>query len=104
MTTTAGIDPEKIETLNERSPVSIHKLIANGSFGPDEIYVMKAAYESALIDVGVADSDDPITELIAKSIVNVTATGERNPKEVMERALNEAFVALLQRYPRPTAR
>jgi hypothetical protein len=27
-------------------------------------------------------------ELIAKSIVNVTATGERNPKEVMERALN----------------
>jgi hypothetical protein len=37
VTTTAGIDPEKIETLNERSPVSIHKLIANGSFGPDEI-------------------------------------------------------------------
>jgi hypothetical protein len=23
---------------------------------------MKAAYEAALIDVGVADSDDPITE------------------------------------------
>jgi hypothetical protein len=37
VTTTAGIDPEKIETLNERLPVSIHKLIANGSFGPDEI-------------------------------------------------------------------
>jgi len=72
--------------------------------GPDEIGVMKAAYEAALIEVGVTDRDDPITELIAKSIVNVTATGERNPKEVMERALNEAFVALLQRYPRPTAR
>ncbi|HEY3225351.1 MAG TPA: hypothetical protein VGJ76_16520 [Pseudolabrys sp.] len=49
---------------------------------------MKAAYEAALIDVGVADSDDPITELIAKSIVNVTAGGKRDPKEVMERALN----------------
>jgi hypothetical protein len=46
---------------------------------------MKAAYEAALIDVGVADSDDPITELIAKSIVNVTAGGKQ---EVMERALN----------------
>src|SRR5262249_57688649 len=68
--------------------VTIHKLIANGSFGPDEIEVMKAAYEAALIDVGVTNPDEPIAELIAKSIVNVTATGERNPKEVMERALN----------------
>ena len=44
--------------------------------------------EAALIDVGVTDRNDPITELIAKSIVNVTASGERDPKEVMERALN----------------
>jgi hypothetical protein len=49
---------------------------------------MKAAYEAALIDVGVTNPHDPITELIAKSIVNVTATGERDPKAVMERALN----------------
>ena len=58
--------------------MTIYKLIANGSFGPEEIEVMKAAYEAALIDVGVTDQDDAITELIAKSIVNVTATGERN--------------------------
>jgi hypothetical protein len=68
--------------------VAIYKLIANGSFGPDEIEVMKAAYEAAFIEVGVTDRDAPIMELIAKSIVNVTATGERNPNEVMERALN----------------
>ena len=68
--------------------MTIHRLIANGSFGPDEIEVMKAAYEAALIDVGVTDRDEPITELIAKSIVNATSTGERDPKVVMERALN----------------
>ena len=68
--------------------MAIYKLIANGSFGPDEIEIMKSAYEAALIEVGVIDRDDPITELIAKSIVIVTATGERDPKEVMERALN----------------
>jgi hypothetical protein len=68
--------------------VAIHQLIANGTFGPDEIEVMKAAYHAALIDVGVTNPDDPITDLIAKAIVNVTATGERNPKEVMERALD----------------
>lgn len=49
---------------------------------------MKATYEAALVDVGVTNRDDPIIELIAKSIVNVTATGECNSKEIMERALN----------------
>jgi hypothetical protein len=68
--------------------MAIYKLIANGSFGPDEIEVMKSAYEAALINVGVTDRDDLITDLIAKAIVNVTASGERNPKEVMDRALN----------------
>jgi hypothetical protein len=60
--------------------VAIDKLIVNGSFGPDEIEVMKSAYEAALIEVGVTDREDPITELIAKSIVIVTATGERDPR------------------------
>jgi hypothetical protein len=68
--------------------MAIYKLIANGSFGPDEIEVMKTAYEAALVDVGVSDRNDPITELIAKTIINVTATGERDPSQVMERALN----------------
>jgi len=63
-------------------------LIANGSFGPDEIEVMKTAYEAAMIEVGVTSPDDPITDLIAKAIVNVIASGERDPKAVMERALN----------------
>jgi hypothetical protein len=68
--------------------VAIYKLIANGSFGPAEIEIMKVAYEAALVDVGVTSPNDPITDLIAKAIVSVTASGERNPKEVMERALN----------------
>ena len=68
--------------------MAIYRLIANGSFGPDEIKVMTAAYEAALIDVAITNRDDPITELIAKSVVHVTASGERDPKEIMERALN----------------
>jgi hypothetical protein len=36
----------------------------------------------------VVVSLSPITELIAKSIVNVTATGERDPILIKERAIN----------------
>jgi hypothetical protein len=58
---------------------------------------MTAAYEGALIDLSVANRDDPITDLIAKAIVNVTATGERDPILVKERAINALGVR------RPTA-
>ena len=68
--------------------MAIYRLIANGSFGPDEIAAMTAAYEHALIDLRLTDRDDPITELIARSIVNVTATGERDPSAIKERAIN----------------
>jgi hypothetical protein len=77
--------------------MAIHRLIANGSFEPNEIEVMTDAYEGALIDLRVTNRDDPITDLIAKSIVNVTATGERDPILIRERAMNALGVR------RPTA-
>ena len=39
--------------------MAIYKLIANGSFGPDEIKAMTEAYESALIDLGISNRQDP---------------------------------------------
>ena len=68
--------------------MAIYKLISNGSFGPDEIKVMTETYEGALIDLGIVNREDPLTELIAKSIVNVTASGERDAIVVKERAVN----------------
>ena len=68
--------------------MAIYRLIANGSFGPQEIEAMSAAYESALFDLDITNRDDLITELIAKSIVNVISTGERNPELIKERAIN----------------
>jgi hypothetical protein len=68
--------------------MAIYKLIANGSFGQKEIELMSAAYERALIDLAITNREDPITELIAKAVINVVATGERDPKLVEERALN----------------
>jgi hypothetical protein len=35
--------------------MAIYRLIANGSFGPEEIKAMTAAYEAALVDLGFAD-------------------------------------------------
>ena len=68
--------------------MAIYRLIAIGTFGPDEIETMVAAYEGAVTDLELIDRNDPLTELIARSIVNVTATGERDPETIKKRALN----------------
>jgi len=68
--------------------MAIYRLIASGSYGPDDIKAMTAAYESALIEIGVADRDDPLTEMLAKFVLTVTATGERDPEKIKERALH----------------
>ena len=68
--------------------MAIHRLIANGSFGPDEIQAMTEAYKGALSDLQLSDTDEQLSELIAKSIVNVMATGERNPILIKDRAIN----------------
>ena len=64
-----------------------HKLIATAPFGADEIKVMKLAYEAALSELGVTNRDDPIADLLAKVVVNITSSGEHNPRAVTERAL-----------------
>ena len=68
--------------------MAIYRLIANSSFGPDEIKAMTAAYEAALVDLRLADRDDPITEIIATAIVSITSKGERDPATIKNRALN----------------
>jgi hypothetical protein len=82
-----------------RSPfgfcMAIYRLIAKGTFGPEEIEAMTAAYEAALVDLGLVDRDDPITEIVATAIVSVSSRGERNPVVIKDRALNAIGVRRL---------
>jgi hypothetical protein len=68
--------------------MAIYRLIAGGSFSDVEIAAMVAAYEMALADLQLRNRSDPITEIIARAIVNVTAFGERDPNTIRQRALH----------------
>jgi hypothetical protein len=68
--------------------MAIYRLIANGGFDPDVIEAMVKAYEAALSDLRLVDRNDPLTELVAKSIIGVAGIGERDPNKIKERALN----------------
>jgi len=47
------------------------------------------AYEGALSVLGLADRTDPITEIIAKKIIEVAQSGERDPLRIRARAIAE---------------
>ena len=68
--------------------MAIYRLIANGTFDPEAIEAMTAAYEGALSDLRLIDRTDPLTELIATSIINATQAGERDPEKIKGHALN----------------
>ena len=67
--------------------MAIRRLIAAGSYAPDEIRAMTEAFDIALIVLRLSDKDDQITELLAKSIAAVVATGERLPGEIANKAI-----------------
>jgi hypothetical protein len=68
--------------------MAIYRLIANGTFEPAQIEAMTVAYEAALVELGLKDRDDPITEIVARAILSITSMGERDPETIKERALN----------------
>jgi hypothetical protein len=59
--------------------VTIHRLLQHSAFNQDDIDRMVAAYEHCLETLGLADRSDPVTELIARQIIEITQTGERDP-------------------------
>jgi hypothetical protein len=73
--------------------MAIRRLIAAGSYGPEEIRAMTEAYDIALIVLRLSDKDDPITELLAKKIAAIVGTGERMPGTIANRAIEELGIS-----------
>jgi hypothetical protein len=57
--------------------------------GPEEISRLEAAYEQTLRTIGLKDRGDPITEMIAKKIIEIAQTGVRDPAQIAMRAIKE---------------
>jgi hypothetical protein len=65
----------------------INRLLDAGSFGPDDIKVLNDAYEGALRALFLVDRNDPLTEIIAKKIIEIGRTGIRDPVQISSMAI-----------------
>jgi hypothetical protein len=65
----------------------IHRLLENHAFGPDEIRVLTSAFDDVLRKLDLADRVDPVTEVVARKIIELAQQGERDPIRLSERAV-----------------
>jgi hypothetical protein len=75
--------------LQGTGAVAIFRLLQNVPLGPEEISRLSAAYEQTLRALGLKDRNDPITETIAKTIIEIGQTGLKDPGEISARAIEE---------------
>jgi hypothetical protein len=64
----------------------ITRLLQNASFGPDEIKILVRAFEEALGTLRV-DRNDPISDALAKKIIELAQRGERDPIRLRQYAV-----------------
>jgi hypothetical protein len=69
--------------------MTIHRLIQNSAFGPEDIERLVAAYEQTLHELGLTDRTDPLTLVVAKKVIEIRQTGIRDPAQISELALKQ---------------
>jgi hypothetical protein len=69
--------------------MAIYKMLSGGSFNPDAVEALTAAYERACTTLNLVDRTDPLTEIIARMIVERAKRGELDPVRLCEAVLDE---------------
>jgi hypothetical protein len=67
--------------------MAIYRILQGAAFDPETIQLMTTAYEDTLRGLGLVDRSDPITEIVAKKIIEVTQSGARDADQIRHRAL-----------------
>ena len=67
----------------------LYRMLNEAAFDPDAVKVLTTAYEDVLATLGLERRTDPLTEMIARNIIEHARRGERDPIRLREIALKE---------------
>ena len=72
--------------------MAVYRLLKNSALGPKEVNCIIEAYEQALHTLCVRDRDDPLTEMIAKTIIKIAQTGDHDAAQLSALAIKQLGV------------
>jgi hypothetical protein len=61
--------------------------LAEGVFDPQAVSAMSAAYGAACASLGLVDRTDPLNEIVARKVIEIAGTGERDPQRLTDLVL-----------------
>jgi hypothetical protein len=73
--------------------MAVYRLLQNLPMGPEEISRLSTAYEQTLKALSLKDRNDPLTEMIAKKIIEIGQTGVKEPAQISRLAIKELGIA-----------
>jgi len=73
--------------------MAIYRFLQNSGFDPEDVIRMATAYELALSRLGLKDRDDPLTETVARIVIDVAQGEAQEPKSICDMALNRLDAA-----------
>lgn len=73
--------------------MTIRRILQNMPLAPEDISRLVSAYEAALKALELADRTDPITEIVARKIIEIGETGVRDPLQISKLALRDLGAA-----------
>lgn len=83
--------------------MAIYRLLKETAFDADACDAMGHAYEAVLVDLGLSDRNDPLTEIIAKEIIRIASLGVLDASEIRARVLGVFGNSLDRRAPNSAA-
>jgi hypothetical protein len=60
----------------------VELLRRQGSFEPEEVAMLGEVFEDVLTTLGLVDRKDPMTEMVAKKLVDLAVAGMRDPERL----------------------
>ncbi|MCJ9728954.1 hypothetical protein [Bradyrhizobium sp. PRIMUS42] len=69
--------------------MAIYLHLQTHGMAPKEVACITKAYEQTLHALSVKDRDDPLTELIAKTIIKIAQTGIKDASHISALAIRE---------------
>lgn len=67
--------------------MTIYRLLQNTPLGPEDIERLVTAYEQTLHALDLRERDDPLTQAVARKIIEIGQTGIRDPAQISELAI-----------------
>jgi len=69
--------------------MAIYRILQNTPLAQEEIDRLVVAYEATLKALGLTDRNDPITEIVARKIIEIGQTGVRDPRQISTIAMRD---------------